>query len=669
VNFYYPALRFIVPLLVSFLVGQHIPAQSESWNLIWPLGAGLVMLVWVWVVFFRTGHWLQSVSLYLIIFCSGLLVHHQSRAESAQNHVSSFVESDTFVAEVKEISSKKDAKFHRWRVELYEVWHEHGKQSVVGQALLYVDSTRPTIAVGDRIVYRTQMQEIPKVANPGDFDAHSYWKNQGVTHQAFVSGESLELLARAEGISFWAAINQMFHRALDQQLTGDELALAKGILLGDKSEIRTEVRDAFSGAGAMHLLAVSGLHVGIFLVIIQFVFRSFLYRIPRWLEWGLIVAILWMYAGITGFTPSVNRAVLMFSFVALGMVYGKQGNSMNNLLVSALILLCINPLYLFDIGFQLSYLAMAGIFLFSQPISKSVYWSNKWMAKIWEGTAVAIAAQIGTFPLTLYYFHQFPTYFLITNLGLMVFSGVVLAVGLLTVSVAAVPGLNIIIGYAASWVLFALLWFIFQVHALPGGLIKGIQISVWEALVIYGLIALILLGFFYRKSRWVSYSISALLLFLFVEVGLYQSRKFSKEVYVLHGNIPAFSFKLGKQGVLVIYSNKESDEEKFQFQRRAMENYFGVPFELIQLPQKPGRLDLKGVENWQLCYARNEITIRSSRKTWTYLHREPYESSDLKLEGNVIVGRWVSLPIKEELNRIYPNKTWDLEARGACLLK
>jgi competence protein ComEC len=162
-----------------------------------------------------------------------------------------------------------------------------------------------------------------------------------------------------------------------------------GILLGDKSYLNLELKDAFSGAGAMHLLAVSGLHVGIFLVILQWIFKTFGRKLPRWFRFLLIVAVLWLYAGITGFSPSVNRAVTMFSFVAMGTLLGRRYNSMDGLLASAMILLAIKPYYLFDIGFQLSYFAMLGIFLFSPLIERSLPIKKKWLQFIWSGTAVA----------------------------------------------------------------------------------------------------------------------------------------------------------------------------------------------------------------------------------------------------------------------------------------
>lgn len=614
----------------------------------------------------------RLVHAYLIysgVFLCGLLMQHQNRAESAPNYVGHIELNETYAGKILEISAKSDAKFHRWRVALDEAWLDFGKRSVSGEMLLYVDSARPTVAVGDRIVFHAPLQGFPEPANPGDFDAKSYWYNQGVTHQSFVPGESIEVLARAEKGSFWTAVNKRFHAALEQQLGGDELALAKGILLGDKSEIRTEVRDAFSGAGAMHLLAVSGLHVGVFLVIIQFFFKKFLYRIPRALEWVMVVAILWLYAGITGFSPSVNRAVLMFSFVALGMVYGKQSNSLNNLFVSALILLCINPMYLFDIGFQLSYLAMCGIFLFSQPISRSVFWSNSLMAKVWEGTAVAIAAQIGTFPLTLYYFHQFPTYFLLTNIGLMVFSGVVLTVGLLTVTLSAVPGVNWLIAYVTSFVLFALLWFINHVHSLPGALIRGIHLSVWEVFLLFFLIGLFFFGMQKRSRKWIVLSVYASLLMLIVEVALHQYRKFSSEFVVLHANVPAFSFKQGNQGVLLIYSNRATEHEKFLFQKRGLENHYGIPFELVQLPQKKGRFELNGTQNWQITYTSDGIRIEGEKSVWHYVHKDPRTQGEWKDARGLVLGRWLSLAVKEEMKTAYPKAVWDLEEAGSFRLK
>lgn len=667
-NAYYPSLKFLIPLVLSFLVAGQLSPVAEFWEWMLPVLGAVLLISVVWLVSRRVNSMAWVVGLYFLVFLSGMLLFHENRVEGMRTHAGRLEHAEVFSGTVKEISAKSDARYHRWRIELSEAWMPYGKRQVSGFVLVYVDSLRPQVQLGDQVVFRAELVEFPAPANPGDFDSRAYWLNQGVTHQAFVPGEAVKLVAQASGVSFWHRLNRLFHSVLERQLSGDELALAKGVLLGDKSEIRTEIRDAFSGAGAMHLLAVSGLHVGIFLVIIQFVFRKLLFRIPRSIEWMLIVMILWSYAGITGFSPSVNRAVLMFSFVALGMVFGKQGNSLNNLFVSALILLCINPNYLVDIGFQLSYLAMVGIFLFSESISRSVYWSNKWMAKLWDGTAVAIAAQLGTFPLTLYYFHQFPTYFLLTNLGLMVFSGLVLVTGLLTVTLSAIPGVQVVMAYVASMVLMALMWFIHGIHELPGSLIRGIHISTLEAVLIFLCMALFFAGYRLKRTGLVKLSLwgSAVL----VTYGLihYQLSRMSTEVVVLQANVPALSFKEGQQGVLLIYSNRPEDYEKFQFQRRALENHYGIPYELIQLPQKRGEFAVSGNAKWVVSNAGNFLQITHEEKQWVYVYRDLRDDEKLPESTAVVLGRWLSQPAKQQLQQSVEIPVWDLNVNGAFQL-
>jgi competence protein ComEC len=198
---------------------------------------------------------------------------------------------------------------------------------------------------------------------------------------------------------------------------------------------------------------------------------------------------MWIYALLTGLSPSVLRAVFMFTVLVLAQLSGKNHNSINALFFTAFTLFLFDPYTLFDIGFQLSFLAMLGIFLFYRPIEQLIFIENKLLRKVWQGTAIGFAAQLMTTPLSLYYFHQFPNYFVLTNIGLMASSGLILGFGIFIFSVSWLKPVAKIAGLFLGYIIFISLWFIEWVEGLPGAVAYGFELSIMVVLLM-GVLAL-----------------------------------------------------------------------------------------------------------------------------------------------------------------------------------
>ena len=217
-------------------------------------------------------------------------------------------------------------------------------------------------------------------------------------------------------------------------MTPNEIEIVKALILGQKKDINKQLYSDYAAAGAIHILAVSGLHVGI----IYFILITLLRPLKRLFKHELIISIiivisLWGFAFLTGLSPSVIRAVTMFSFFAFAKAINRETNTINTLFLSYFTLLIINPLWLFHIGFQLSYLAVLSI-LWLLPLFNKVYCPKNYFArKIWDIFTVTLAAQTGIFPLSIYYFHQFPGLFFMTNLIILPFLGVLLGGGIILI--------------------------------------------------------------------------------------------------------------------------------------------------------------------------------------------------------------------------------------------
>jgi competence protein ComEC len=221
----------------------------------------------------------------------------------------------------------------------------------------------------------------------------------------------------------------------------------------------------------------------------------------------VVVIFLWIYALITGFSASVVRAVLMFTFVALSQVSAKQYDSLNSLFLSAFILLVLNPLYLMDIGFQLSYLAMVGIFLFYQKIEGLLHFRHARLRELWQGTALGFAAQLMTTGISLYYFHQFPNYFVLTNLGLMFFSAIVMGLGFLLFVVKWIPVLSKFVGIILGFSVYLMYWIVQQIDGFPGAVAYGFSVPFWLVLFMMLLFIYLILYAKKRKQLLVGYSL------------------------------------------------------------------------------------------------------------------------------------------------------------------
>lgn len=279
---------------------------------------------------------------------------------------------------------------------------------------------------------------IKQPLNPHEIDYAGYMRNLGMVHQIKVDhwNYTLKIEASISLLGLSDALRQKIKsRLLKANFGQHELGVIQALLLGQRNEINEQVYTNYKNAGAVHILAVSGLHIGIVLLLCQYLLKP-LERLPKGKAIVLLltVILLWGYALLAGLSPSVIRAVTMFSFVAYAMFLKRPTSTFNILALSMFfLLLAYNPMLLFQVGFQLSYAAVFGIFWIFPKLQR--FWNpkNLILKRIWQLLSVSIAAQIGVFPISLYYFHQFPALFFISNLLIVPFLGLILGIGFLII--------------------------------------------------------------------------------------------------------------------------------------------------------------------------------------------------------------------------------------------
>lgn len=362
------------------------------------------------------------------------------------------------------------------------------------------------LTYGDLLSFRVPIEEIPPPLNPEEFDYRQYLKRRGVTGRVYLKeGDWFNTGVKQGNLIYVFAYR--FRDKLLQSLqrcgvTDDEFGVGAAILLGYDESLPVQVRQNYVAAGSMHILCVSGMHVGIIYLLASFILgllgkgktMALIRRI-------ILLVLIWFYALLTGLSPSIMRATLMITFVLFGELIHRKGFALNSIAASAFMLLLMDPNNLFAIGFQLSYVAVVGIVLLQKPIYNLIYVKNKLLDRMWEITAVSLAAQIATMPFAIYYFKQFTPYFWLSNLLMTPLSFVVIMSGMLLLMLSWVPWLNIVLGKVV-WVSIHLMnesvsW----IEGLPFSLVKGLYMDDFQFALSLILLALLLLFVNLKKKR------------------------------------------------------------------------------------------------------------------------------------------------------------------------
>jgi competence protein ComEC len=389
-----------------------------------------------------------------------------------------------------------------------------------GNVVLYLDkkSFPQPYSYGDILLVRGSPQLVKPPSNPGEFNLQQNLFFKNIYHQHYIRAGDIKLIGRdRDNLVIGAAIDVRLwaDRQLKTYVKGErEQATASALVLGVTDGLDPDLLQAYASTGAMHVLAVSGLHVSIIYWIILLLGKPVeKLKSGKAILAVISVVLLWIYAFVTGWSPSVLRAVMMFTFVAMSRPWKQSTNIYNTMAASAFCLLIYDPFFLMSVGFQLSYIAVFGI-VFIHP-HLYLLWEPKrrlW-DEIWKVVSVSIAAQIATVPISLYYFHQFPNYFLVANLLVIPASFVVLVVGLAVLPAAFVPTIASAVGFVLEWVIYLMNSIVVIIGSLPFALITSIYIDGTQALLLAGITLTILLCLLFGKVRWLWLSLFLAIIF------------------------------------------------------------------------------------------------------------------------------------------------------------
>jgi competence protein ComEC len=411
-----PFLRLLIPMVMGILVASHTNLPIFQLIIIQLLllpGLG-------WMAYRRIPYsrrWIYGLSIQLAWFCFGFGLLWLHDPIHSRDHFSKQEIQDEaiWVAEIKEVKRAPD--YQRLIISLQASITADSSKVVQGNALTYVPLS-DTVQKGDQIVFSGTIRPLSNSQWPGAFDRVRFWKHQYIHHQVSLQQGDYRIIHQSQKTHFIVQWRTRFQNQIHTYLKDQEvLGIVNAMVLGDRTLLEEETYELYVRTGSVHVLAVSGLHVGLVYLVLHFLLQRLPNtRLSRWIKTTCILIGIWLYAFLTGASPSVLRATTMFSLVVIGQSVQRDASIFNSLAAAAFLLLCWNPNWIFAPGFQLSFLAVAGIAFFQKRIYTLWIPSNRIIDWIWKGIAVSLAAQLTTTPISLFYFHQFPTYFWLSGL-------------------------------------------------------------------------------------------------------------------------------------------------------------------------------------------------------------------------------------------------------------
>ncbi len=409
------------------------------------------------------------------------------------------------------VSSLPEERAKTYRVEL-EIRRARvaGRWQVMrGRVIVYLDKTGTTLPdYGEVWLVAGQPRPIDPPLNPGEFDYRRFLSFKGIYHQQYLRPFMRQicgydplnrLTAVANAVNRWA--DATFTRRLG---TKPEYAVVNAMILGVRDDLDPALYKAYAAAGAIHILSVSGLHVGVLFAVLSVLLQP-LKRRKGGQFWYAVVqlGLLWFYALMTGFSAPVLRSAGMISLLIVGDAFGRNQQPINTLAASAFFILCVEPFALFSAGFQLSYLAVGGIVAWQPYLNQLFTFRYTWVNRLWEITSLALVAQLITFPLAVFYFHQFPTYFLLVNPVVMILADVLIKLSVFLLGLTWVPLLGDVLG----WLLWGVAWLLNQTvlltEKLPASVWSGLTLSPDRLVLLYALIFAGAALFISRQKQYV----------------------------------------------------------------------------------------------------------------------------------------------------------------------
>ncbi len=433
----------------------------------------------------------NGLSLLILFACIGALlvwlkdVRNDKAWAGHQYH-----EGDYIIATLQEPLVEKPNSY-KAQAHFTSVIRNDSNLTVTGDMILYFkkDSIAPPLHYGSQIVFKKNLQPIKNSGNPGGFDYNRYSLFQGITHQAYLTQNDYILLPGTQTNwlqQFIFTTRSWVVSVLKKYIPGDkESGLAEALMIGYKDDLDKNLVQSYSNTGVVHIIAISGLHLAIIYALLLLVTKPLKrYKKLVWLRLLLTISSLWLFTLLAGAQPSVSRSAIMFTIIAIGQLAVRRTSIYNTMALSAFVLLCINPFWLWDVGFQLSYTAVLSIIIFFKPVYNWFYFPNKIIDFLWSSVAVTISAQLLTLPISIYHFHQMPLLFLFTNFIAVPLSSLILLGEILICAISFLPTITGWVGLVVAKLIYWMNSYIERLDAVPFSVWNGWNISILQMVLL-----------------------------------------------------------------------------------------------------------------------------------------------------------------------------------------
>jgi competence protein ComEC len=540
-----PFLRILPPLIAGILLQWYL--QIPLLPILFGIGCFTIALLLFSLlpdaVKFKTFS-LRGVIIILLWLAVGAFLSWQKDIRHQEKWYGNFYQDSSYIIATINEPVVEKTKSYKADALVEAVVTNDSSISCKGKLLLYFskDSSVNQLHYGDQIIINKKLQAIKNSGNPGAFNYQRYASFQQTFHNVFLKEKDWVKLPTKNINPFQQFIftaRENILSVLQKNISSgkDELGIAEALLIGYTNDLDKDLVQAYSNTGVVHIIAISGMHLGLIYVMLVFLFS----KIPvinksKWLQVVFILSCLWLFSLLTGGSASVLRSAVMFSFITIGKTFFKESSIFNSLAASAFVMLCYNPYYLWDVGFQLSYLAVVGIVIFQKPIYNLIYIKNKKVDYVWKMIAVTTAAQILTFPVCIYYFHQFPLLFLITNLIAVPLSTIILYAEIFLVAFSWIPFIGPYLGKITGALVWLMNKIIIEINKFPFAVWDKIPANVVSTWLLYSVVIFIAGWLLNKNSKLLRISLVCLSGFVFVH-GIISWKVKSQQKIIVY-NVP-----------------------------------------------------------------------------------------------------------------------------------
>ena len=502
-----PFVRLLIPLIMGIII-QDWALITGSILMLWMCVLFAIFLLYYYLPLHKRYYWRNFHALFLLglVFFHALFINWNNNPKHQSSWFGHFLSQERGILVSIDEPLERRGRFMKTTVTIKAGLLNQHLQPCFGKMLLYIKAANTSaLHISDLIFIRKSPQQIKAPDNPGAFDYQQYQARQKIYHQIFLSEHDLVKIQDGHPYLFYNLIYHVREEILSILKKfihhPQELGIAEALLIGYKNDLDQELVQSYVTTGVVHIIAISGLHLGLIYMGLIWLFNKIpVIKNSRLIKYIAVVICLWFFAILTGASASVLRSAVMFTCIAAGKIINKNSSIENALAASAFILLCFNPDFLWDLGFQLSYLAIIGIVLFQKPIQYLLSPNNYLIKKLWEMISITTAAQIMTFPICLFHFHQFPSLFLISNLMAVPLSTMILFGEILLLVVCKCITLSTFLGILIEKMIGFLNAFISYLHRLPFSTIQNIYSDIYCTSVQYAILIFMIL-FILRKKK------------------------------------------------------------------------------------------------------------------------------------------------------------------------